>query len=138
MTTSIKPKLFIEKPIISTKEAMSLKPNQNNIIRNTPELIQLLLKDRTTRRNIIWASDSYSKMGLQYQPNKPIKINLITNGAGNLIKPRSQKAKNEQIERTKGRAEVFTPTYTSIPIYVKEKNIFNEQPAGLKVKFSGK
>ena len=27
---------------------------------------------------------------------------------------------------------------TSIPIYVKEKNIFNEQPAGLKVKFSGK
>lgn len=27
---------------------------------------------------------------------------------------------------------------TSIPIYVKEKNIFNEQPTGLKVKFSGK
>lgn len=96
---------------------VSLESKDRIVIREEPELIELLLKDRTTRKNIIWATDSYTKLGDQYNPTDQIKPHLVTNGAGHLIKPRSEKAIDEQKERTKIKAEVYTPTWV-----VKKQN----------------
>lgn len=83
----------------------------NTLIREIPELMNILLMDRTTRRNIIWATDSYSVFGKEYFPEKPIKLNLVANGASQLLKPRAAKLKHDQEARTRDRAEVFTPTW---------------------------
>lgn len=73
--------------------------------------MKTLLKDRTTRKNILWATESYAQLGDDYHANLPIKVQLITNGASHFIKPRVHKALEEQKNRTKGRAEVFTPVW---------------------------
>lgn len=83
----------------------------NTLIRETPELMKILLMDRTTRRNIIWATDSYTVLGKEFFPEEPIKLNLVANGASELLKPRAAKLKHDQEARTRDRAEVFTPTW---------------------------
>lgn len=83
----------------------------NTLIRETPELMKILLMDRTTRRNIIWATDSYAILGKEYFPEEPIKLNLVANGARELLQPRAAKLKHDQEARTRDRAEVFTPTW---------------------------
>ena len=80
-------------------------------IRDNSDIFKILLKDRTTRKNIIWATDSYQDMGEGYQAKDPIKESLFNNGAGQLIRPRVEKDDEEQIKRTKGKGEVFTPTW---------------------------
>lgn len=88
-----------------------------HLIRDTPELINILLKDRTTRKNIIWATDSYSRMGASFFPEANIRPESVTNGAGHLVKPRVTKMLEEQESRTRDKAEVFTPTWV-----VKKQN----------------
>lgn len=36
---------------------------ENEILKLDKELLQILLKDKTTGRNIIWATDNYLKYG---------------------------------------------------------------------------
>ena len=74
-------------------------------------LFKILLKDRTTKKNILWATDSYQNMGEGYQAKDYIKEKLFNNGAGKVIKPRAEKNMEEQSKRTKGKGEVFTPTW---------------------------
>ena len=64
------------------------------------EILNVLLKDRTTGKNIIWATDNYG-----FSPDEEIKIENL-----HLIKHRLEKNKEEQQKRTKGKAEVFTPS----------------------------
>lgn len=73
------------------------------------DLLKILLKDKTTKKNIIWATDSYEKKGKKYMPLSPVSSNLITGKCGNLIQPRAVKTKEEQLYRTRDKAEVFTP-----------------------------
>ena len=80
-------------------------------IRDNSDILKILLKDRTTRKNIIWATNSYQDMGEGYQAKDHIKENLFKNGAGQLIKPRVEKDDEEQSKRTRGKGEVFTPTW---------------------------
>lgn len=80
-------------------------------IRENSDILKILLKDRTSRKNIIWATASYEDMGEGYQVKDHIKDILIKNGAGQLIKPRVEKDNEEQTERTRGKGEVFTPTW---------------------------
>lgn len=72
-------------------------------------LLEILLQDKTTQKNILWATDSYEKMGESYRFQSEIKTNLITGTFGNLIQPRAIKSKEEQLLRTRDKAEVFTP-----------------------------
>ena len=74
-------------------------------------ILEILLKDKTTNKNIIWATDNYSKYGFSYTADKEIKIDLITSRHGGIIKPRVEKSKDEQLRRIKQRAEVFTPSW---------------------------
>lgn len=72
-------------------------------------LLEILLRDRTTSKNILWATDSYAIMGEIFAPQAEIKTELVTGEYGTLIQPRAVKSKEEQLYRTREKAEVFTP-----------------------------
>ncbi len=72
-------------------------------------LLEILLQDKTTAKNILWATDSYVTMGEMFLPLSEIKTELVTGGFGTLIQPRAIKSKEEQLYRTRDKAEVFTP-----------------------------
>lgn len=75
------------------------------------ELLQILLVDRTTTRNIIWGTDDYELLGKEYHSHYPILFELITGENSSVIQPRILKTKESQGNRTKGKAEVFTPSW---------------------------
>lgn len=72
-------------------------------------LLKILLQDKTTGNNILWATDSYDSNGHLFAPTANITTDLITGTLGNLIQPRALKSKTEQLYRTRDKAEVFTP-----------------------------
>ncbi len=72
-------------------------------------LLEIFLQDKTTTLNILWATDSYEKMGEKFAPKAQIKTELVTGEYGRLIQPRAIKSKEEQLYRTRDKAEVFTP-----------------------------
>lgn len=75
------------------------------------KIIETLLIDRTTNRNIIWGTDDYEILGREYDSHYPILYSLITGKNSNVIQPRILKTKESQGKRTKGKAEVFTPSW---------------------------
>jgi hypothetical protein len=95
--------------------------NQENHIKNIDiredylakkdDLLEILLRDNTTAKNILWATDSYTKMGEMFVPQAEIKTELVTGAYGSLIQPRAIKSKEEQLYRTRDKAEVFTPLF---------------------------
>jgi len=84
---------------------------ENYIYHLDNELLTILLKDRSSGKNIIWATDNYSSRGIGYQGYEQITIKAITGYYGNVIKPRSEKSKKEQTDRIRDKAEVFTPSW---------------------------
>lgn len=80
-----------------------------NTLRRRGVLLDVLLIDRTTKKNIIWATDSYEKNNEGYASKKQIMPDLVTGKNGLLIQPRAAKSLDEQRRRTKDKAEVFTP-----------------------------
>lgn len=74
-------------------------------------LLELLLQDKTTGNNILWATDSFEVKGKKFVPTAPITTDLVTGKYGTLIQPRAVKSKEEQLIRTRDKAEVFTPLY---------------------------
>jgi hypothetical protein len=79
-------------------------------LRRSGNLLNILLVDQTTKKNIIWATDSYEYLGREFCFNQQIKSELITGKKyGNLIQPRVVKSRDEQRQRTKEKGEVFTP-----------------------------
>tara|TARA_B100000745_G_scaffold300210_2_gene253257 strand:- start:742 stop:1662 length:921 start_codon:yes stop_codon:yes gene_type:complete len=85
---------------------------KESTLRRTGDLLDILLIDRTTKKNIIWATDSYEDRGQNYLHSKRIKSELVTGRNGLLIQPRAAKSLEEQRRRTKDKAEVFTPLKT--------------------------
>lgn len=73
------------------------------------DILDLLLTDKTTKRNIIWATNDYRSYGESYDEHFPITINQITGENINIIQPRVLKEKSKQTSRRKDKAEVFTP-----------------------------
>lgn len=74
-------------------------------------LLDILLQDKTSAKNIIWATDSYENNGISFAPGTCITANLVTAEYGKLIQPRAAKSKEEQLIRTRQKAEVFTPLH---------------------------
>ena len=72
-------------------------------------LLEILLEDKTTSKNILWATDSYQSNGELFAPTARITTDLVTGVYGSLIQPRAIKSKEEQLIRTRDKAEVFTP-----------------------------
>ena len=84
---------------------------EDDIVTKYPEVLDILLQDRTTDRNIFWATDNYQGLGSHYQFSSPIKIKLITGLNGKVIMPRVLKNKILQKTRVKDMAEVYTPSW---------------------------
>lgn len=107
---------------------------ENNIIELQPEVLAGLLKDRSTGKNIIWATDDYSHLGDNYQFSSEIVPEAITGEKGNIIMPRAVKSKLAQSSRTRNMAEVFTPTWICNKMnnlvdeaWFGRSNVFNEE-----------
>ena len=80
-----------------------------NYLRKQGDILNILLIDRTTQKNIIWATDSYEANGVEFSPERHMSIELVTDMYGELIQPRAAKSLVEQRRRTRDKAEVFTP-----------------------------
>lgn len=76
-----------------------------------PQILELLLIDRTTGGNIIWATDHYVDLGPEYDPAAQITVAAITGSHSGVIQPRVKKTKVRRWNRTKDKAEVFTPSW---------------------------
>ena len=74
-------------------------------------ILKTLLCDRTTGRNIIWADNEYEALGEGYMGDEEITVEKITGMNSGVIKPRIAKEQEKQSQRTKSRAEVFTPSW---------------------------
>lgn len=84
---------------------------EDDIASINPTLLKLLLKDKTTRGNIMWCTKDYESYGRQYDEHAQIQVELITGRYSNIIQPRAAKSKAVQEQRIKKRAEVFTPSW---------------------------
>ena len=74
-------------------------------------MLPILLRDRTTKRNIIWATDTYAAYGEEYSAKESISASLVTGKYSCIIQPRISKKISDQADRTKKHAEVFTPAW---------------------------
>lgn len=90
---------------------MAIDISEEQLAKESADLLKILLKDRTTKKNIVWATHSYNLLGKGFSPSDSISPSKVTGNYANLIQPRSEKSKYEQKDRTKIRAEVFTPTW---------------------------
>lgn len=77
----------------------------NNVLKN-------LLIDKTTKGNIVFATNSYSHRGPLYLPQEHINEESILGLDACEIQPRISKSHEQQKERTKAKAEVFTSSWT--------------------------
>ena len=75
------------------------------------KLLNKVLIDKTTRKNILWATDAYKESGKAYNRDREITQDLITGRNADVIKTRARKAMEQQSLRTKQHAEVFTPLW---------------------------
>lgn len=96
------------------------------------ELFVVLLRDRTTKKNICWATDHYISKGSCFHPQEPITQELVIKANTYVVQPRVAKAVEIQTKRTKEKAEVFTPSW----ICNVQNNLIDEAWFGRKNVFN--
>lgn len=107
-----------------------------------PRAFPWLLRDMTTGRNIIWATDDYKHLGLPgfFEKTDEIEQSLITDDRNRcLICPRALKPKSLQKKRSRENAEVFTPAWICNvqnnlldAAWFGRKRVFNKEKNGGK------
>ena len=105
---------------------------ENRVLKETPGLLEVLLKDHTTQQNIFWATDSYAALGDGFRWHDSITVAAITGEHGDVIMPRVMKTRDEQQRRVKQMAEVFTPAWlvnkmnnAADEVWFGRQNVFN-------------
>ena len=84
---------------------------ENNVFKIDNELLSILLKDNSSNKNILWATDTYKKYGTGFSEKDYITTEKVTGYYGNVVKPRTKKTKEERELRIRNKAEVFTPSW---------------------------
>ena len=84
---------------------------EDDLLALSAPVLDTLLRDHTTGRNIFWATHDYEVLGPEYDYHSEILPRLITGEHGMVIRPRVLKSKAEQTDRSKDMAEVFTPAW---------------------------
>lgn len=105
---------------------------EQELVALSEKLFNVLLLDRTTKKNICWATDQYKMYGRSYYPQEPITLDLITGYNTKIIRPRVVKDTKEQTKRTKEKAEVYTPSW----ICNKQNNLIDAAWFGRKDVFN--
>ena len=90
---------------------MNIDIKENYIYQLDSKLLAILLMDKSSGKNIIWATDNYAERGPGYRSSDEIMMDSITHRNGSVIKPRTTKSKKEQVIRIRDKAEVFTPSW---------------------------
>ncbi len=75
------------------------------------DVLKTLLQDKTTGHSIVWATADYESYGEKYSATRPITIDLITGDHAQVLRSRVAKGKCAQMNRTKQKAEIFTPAW---------------------------
>lgn len=75
------------------------------------DILQTLLADHTTGRNIIWATHDYDYRGDGFRFGDSITVGSITGEDNHIIMPRMAKGSQQQRSRSQVMAEVFTPCW---------------------------
>nr|WP_321303066.1 restriction endonuclease subunit M [uncultured Trichococcus sp.] len=86
------------------------------------DLMKVLLKDKTTGKYILWATDNYKQYGDAYLPSQEIMPELVIGKNTDIVQPRVSKSQAEQVKRTRNKAEVFTPSW----ICNKQNNLIDD------------
>lgn len=86
------------------------KINSKYVYSLDSNVLKILLKDKTTKKNILWATNEYANFGTGYSATDEIYL-LDIEGLTNIITPRVVKSKEAQTTRIRGMAEVFTPSW---------------------------
>ena len=73
--------------------------------------LSVLLKDRSTGKNIIWATDPPGELAFKYTDRQPITVEQMQSTGFEAVQPRMMKESGAQQERTKKKGEVFTPAW---------------------------
>ena len=68
--------------------------SEQSITENYPGVLDILLRDQTSKKNIIWATSNYEHFGSSYLESKQIKSDLITSINGDVIMPKGSKRPN--------------------------------------------
>lgn len=74
-------------------------------------VLDRLLQDKTTKQNIIFATDAYLANGPEFSETAQITADKLLGFEKIRIQPRVEKAVEEQLTRTRKKAEVFTPSW---------------------------
>ena len=90
---------------------LSIDIYESDILELDSVLLDILLSDKSTGKNILWATDDYIEYGEEYTHDKQLLPELITGEHTKLIQPRISKSKSSQNSRTRDKAEVFTPSW---------------------------
>ena len=75
------------------------------------DILSILLKDRSTKKNILWGISDYEYLGNGYTSLDTIDVSKLFVSNTEIIKPRIEKNKDTQELRSKEKAEVFTPLW---------------------------
>ena len=110
---------------------------EDDIAKLDPRILKLLLKDKTTRNNILWCTKDYEGYGPGYEETSQMSVELITGSFSTVIQPQASKPKVIRDMRVKKRAEVFTPSWICNEqnnqvddTWFGRKNVFNT-PMGI-------
>lgn len=109
---------------------------EDDLLMLSAEVLDTLLRDHTTGKNIFWATHDYEALGSEYEYHSEILPHLITGEHGMVIRPRVLKSKEKQTDRAKDMAEVFTPSWVCNAqnnlvdeAWFGRKNVFNVEDA---------
>ena len=96
------------------------------------QVLHDLLQDKTTKQNIMFATDAYSDSGIT--PRTPITVDLLLGMDSLALQPRVLKSLEEQSQRTRNKAEVFTPSWICNKmnnncdnVWFGRENVFNTE-----------
>jgi len=132
------PKKRSQKTKFSPKKiCRTLDLPESMIAEKFPEAFELLLADKTTGKNIVWATADYEKLSeeseLKLYPRAETDALVREDILQNFIRPRCAKTVALRRTRTRERAEVFTPPRICNAqnnlfdeIWFGRKNVFNQ------------
>ncbi len=104
--------------------------NEKLMLIEHPDIIDVLLSDRSSKKNIKWCTDNYSRVGI-HSGDFMVKESIIFRKES-LIRPRILKSQVEQKKRIKDMAEVFTPSW----VCNKQNNIVDNAWFGYEGSFN--
>ena len=71
----------------------SIDIKENYIKQLDAALLGVLIKDKSSGQNLLWATDTYVSRGFGFSPQDQITVQSITGRRGTVIKPRIQSQK---------------------------------------------